>query len=57
MQSKKKNVKGRKTSVLAMVGCPTIACNSGETPHTLVNPPAPPFRLTPVGALHISVYD
>jgi hypothetical protein len=38
-------------SVLAMVGSPTIACSSGETPQTLFSPPGPPLLFTPVLAL------
>lgn len=41
----------RKTWVLAMVGSPTIACSSGDTPQTLFKPPGPPLRLAGVGVL------
>ena len=34
-----------------MVGSPTIACSSGDTPQTLFKPPGPPLRLAGVGLL------
>ena len=42
-----------RTWVLGMVGSPTTACSSVETPQTLFRPPEPPLLLAAAGALQL----
>lgn len=43
-----------RTWVLGMVGSPTTACSSVETPQTLFRPPEPPLLLAAAGALKLN---